>query len=134
MALTVTDITWYDKISQQGTLNVQVEKVETDLFCFHEGLKPKLNEPIERYEFSYLDLEYESVNDLFDDVEKYEKRITQINGWDYSIVGQVLSLDADDLVVDCGILLPLSNITSDEGVIGKWVTFKIVRSELDLDG
>lgn len=74
---------------------------------------------------SCLGIEYD---DLFTN-EKHEKKLNQINQWEYVAYGEVIEVLSDSTIVfDCGdVFLPIENVTSDDKIIESWVKFYIER-------
>jgi hypothetical protein len=91
--------------------------------------------PIEDPQFEVVTLEFRSWERAFEDNVASEKRLHHQWGWRYLGFGEIVSIEADAVSVDLGVLtLKLRFEGADPGWLGEYVAIPIERIALSRGG
>lgn len=126
--LRVTAVQWRDDPSGQKSVTFETSKGST-FTCLVDGGDVHVDEIATVVAFDYLEAE----GNAFTLNPSHEHSIAQLSEWDVEIKGQVLMVEYDTGLVDCGgVVIPLYRLTSDTAVIGSWVGSVLRRLEAEL--
>lgn len=104
-----------------------------NFLCFLEGYTVKEGEIIAVAYFHYFDSTY-SFEDIFSKNTNRDKKLVHIKDYNYIAYGEVVDIENNDLIVDCGdVFIPLLDISSDRRCIGEFVAFDIENLEMELE-
>jgi hypothetical protein len=98
--------------------------------CFAFGVEFQPGEEVSDAQFSLLDSET-GFEEVFAGNPDRKMCIENTGEWSCRAWGRIVALIGADALVDCGgVLLPLTNLTHDQTVVGEWVGFSVDRLDV----
>ena len=123
-------ILWSDPDARQSTLELESPS-GTRLTCLNDGAQFEEGSVRRVEAFEYL-ARRGSFEEIFGGNPNEEHGIENTGEWDCIAKGQVVAMQEDTPIVDCGgFLIPLDGLTHDRRVIGAWVAFRLERLEVE---
>jgi hypothetical protein len=117
-----------------GDFTVEFETKTGQRFtCFAFAVEFQPGEEITDAQFSVVD-GGAGIEEVFAGNPDRTNRVENTGEWSCRAWGQIVALSGPDALVDCGgVLIPLTNLTHDETVIGEWVGFSVDRLDVFRD-
>jgi hypothetical protein len=128
----VLAVTSFDPDSGEFTVEFETRRHQR-FTCFAFGVEFQPGEEITDAHFSPID-GGTGFEDPFAGNPARTMCIENTGEWSCRASGQIVALSGADALVDCGgVLIPLTNLTHDETVIGEWVGFNVDRLDVFRD-